>query len=110
MRKGNLVATGFVALSVFCGSAFAQEDSADATEGPDRGDRVERRLDRQGDVIDRRLDRASQHAGEQGHDRAARRLDRTGDRVDRHLDRRGRQIDRRIDRRMDRRPGRPRQG
>jgi hypothetical protein len=105
MRKGNLIAACTLAAALSTGAASSQ-DTTDETAGaerPDRGDRIERRLDRQGDVIDRRLDRAARRAHQNGNDRAARRFDRRGDGIDRRFDRRGRQIDRQIDRRMDRR-------
>jgi hypothetical protein len=88
MRKGNLIASCALAVTVFSGAALAQDTAADRQadqrraeraerierpDRPDRGDRVERRLDRHGDITDRRLDR------------------------------RGRQFDRRFDRRQDRR-------
>jgi hypothetical protein len=55
MRNGSLIAALVVAFDL-SGPALAQ-DAESAAERPERGDRVERRLDRQGDVIDRRLDR-----------------------------------------------------
>ena len=78
--------------------------AAPAVAGPaQRGDRIERHLDRKGDRINRHLDRASAHAAANGHPAAARHLDRKGNRIDRHLDRKGARIDRRLDRRADRR-------
>jgi hypothetical protein len=112
MRKGNLIAACTLALTVIAGPALAQGAAGDSAaveqraERPDRGDRVERRLDRRGDVVDRRLDRAARRAHDADRDRLARGLDRRGDGIDRRMDRRGRQRDRQIDRRTDRRQDR----
>jgi len=105
MGKGTLIAASALILAVLGGSALAQEADANgyAPGRPDRGDRIERRLDRAGDIVDRRLDRAARRAHDRDQDRLARHLDRRGDVIDRQLDRRGQQIDRRLDRRG--RPG-----
>jgi hypothetical protein len=105
MRKGSLIAACTLAIAVLSGPVLAQDAPSDeaAVQRPDRGDRIERRLDRRGDVVDRKLDRKARRADANGHERRAHHLERKGDRVDRKLDRRGRQIDRRVDRRTDRR-------
>ena len=104
MRKGILLATGALTLTLLVGPVMAQDaGSGQRVAGPDRGDQVERRFDRRGDIIDNRLDRAARRAHAADHDRVAHRLDRRGDGIDRRLDRKGRQLDRRIDRRTDRR-------
>ena len=104
MRKENLIVTCALALAIASGSALAQDAESDEqyTQRHDRGDRIERRLDRSGDTADRRLDRAARRARDAGHDRVAPRLDRRGGAINRHLDRKGRQIDRRRDRRQGR--------
>lgn len=105
MTKGNPIAVLALALLMLGRAAVAQDEDTNASvaERPDRGDRIERRLDRQGDSVDRHMDRAARRAGEAGRDRVSRRLDRQGDRIDRRMDRRGHQIDRRMDRRDARR-------
>lgn len=97
MRKGSLI-VAIVVAACLSGVARAQDTAAGA-ERPDRGDRVERRLDRQGDAVNRRLDRVARRAHAADRDHVARRLNRVGNRVDWRLDRRGRQVNRRIDRR-----------
>ena len=80
MRKGTLLAAGALALTLLGGPVLAQDAGSDQSASrPDRGDRVERRFDRRGDVIDNRLDRAARRAHATDHDRAAHRLDRRGD-------------------------------
>ncbi len=64
----------------------------------DRGERIERRLDWRGDVIEHRYDHAARRAARHGHYGAAVRLDRRGDRIDARLDARGQRLDRRYDR------------
>ena len=92
-------------------SGYAQEaEPVDATgDPPDRGDRIERRLDRRGDGINRRLDaqgerldhrydvrgdnleerydKRADRAREAGNDELADRLDVRGDNVDERFDR-----------------------
>lgn len=65
----------------------------------DRGDRVERRLDRRGDRIEARYDHRAAVAAAHGHPARAAHLERKGDRIDRRLDRAGNRFDRRWDRR-----------
>ena len=103
MKHGMSISGTVLMLALLAGPVLAQPtaDAEPGIERPDRGDRVERRLDRQGDAVDHRLDRASRRAAANDRERAARRLDRRGDVVDRHLDRRGDRADRRIDRRTD---------
>lgn len=67
-------------LALVAGLALAAAPALADPAPPDRGDRIERRLDRRGD-------------------RSEDRLDRRGDRIDQRLDRRGDRIDRRTDRR-----------
>ena len=65
----------------------------------DHGDRVERRLDHRGDVIETRYDQRAILAAMHGHYARAVQLDRKGDRIDRRLDRAGERYDHRWDRR-----------
>ena len=76
-------------LVLACGSALAH----------DRGDRIERRWDARGDLIDARLDRAAARQAALGHDRVAARLERKGDRIDAHFQRIGARREARFDRR-----------
>ena len=86
----------FASLAV---TAMLLTGAAQAHDRPDRGDRVEQRLDRKGDRINHRLDHRAVHAAAHGHYRAAWHLDRKGNRIDRRLDRKGHRYDRRWDRR-----------
>ena len=65
----------------------------------DHGDRVERRLDHRGNVIEARYDRRAAVAAAHGNVARAAQLTRKGDRIDRRLDRAGDRYDRRWDRR-----------
>lgn len=73
--------------------------SAGSALATDHGDRVERRLDHRGDVIEARYDQRAAMAAAHGHYARAAQLDRKGDRIDRRLDRAGERYDRRWDRR-----------
>ena len=68
-------------------------------QAADRGDRMERRWDHRGDLIDRRLDLAAARQVALGHEHRADVLDRRGDRIDARFDRIGARREARFDRR-----------
>ncbi len=72
---------------------------AGLTQAADRGDRMERRWDHRGDVIDARLDARAAHQDALGHEQRADKLDRRGDRIDARYDRIGQHRENRFDRR-----------
>ena len=72
---------------------------AGLTQAADRGDRMERRWDYRGDVIDARLDVRSARQHALGHEHRADKLDRRGDRIDPTYDRIGQRRENRFDRR-----------
>ena len=68
-------------------------------QAADRGDRMERRWDHRGDVIDARLDVRAARQDALGHEHRADKLDRRGDRIDATYDRIGQRRENRLDRR-----------
>jgi len=72
---------------------------AGLSHAADRGDRMERRWDHRGDVIDARLDARAAHQYALGNQHRANKLDRRGDRIDAKFDRIGERRENRFDRR-----------
>lgn len=72
---------------------------AGLTQAADRGDRMERRWDHRGDVIDARLDVRAAKQDALGHAQRANQLDRKGDRMDARFDSIGQHREYRFDRR-----------
>lgn len=99
MKSKNLTlltAAFFLASS----ASIASADKGDKIERhlDRKGDRIERHLDRKGDRIENRFDNKADHARVAGKYGLANRLERKGNIADNRLDRHGKRIDRSLDR------------
>ena len=84
--------------SMFCRS-IPHSHCVGPAQAADRGDRMERRWDHRGDVIDARLDIRAVRQDALGHEHRANKLDRRGDLIDARYDRVGQRRENRFDRR-----------
>jgi hypothetical protein len=101
--KSKLIIAGTFLSLVAASAAFA-DDSAASTPGATkptpgqiqrRGERAERRLNKNGDRIETRMDAKADKARAAGNDEKADKLEKKGERIDNRLDRKGERIEQR---------------